>query len=129
MWYAGGHEVFLEINDYESYFTSSTRIPVFLLLKKLKTSLRYMTMNLQVLSKPTLEVEITHISKHGLWILIDHQEWFLSYEDFPWFQSASVKSILNVETVTPEHLYWPDLDIDLSIESIKHPERFPLKAS
>jgi hypothetical protein len=26
----------------------------------------------------------------------------------------------------PEHLYWPDLDIDLSVESIEHPERFPL---
>ena len=85
-------------------------------------------MNLPPLGKPTLEVEVTHISQHGLWILMNHQEWFLSYEDFPWFQLASVKSILNVEAVTPAHLYWPDLDIDLSLESIKHPERFPLKA-
>jgi hypothetical protein len=26
----------------------------------------------------------------------------------------------------PDHLYWPDLDIDLSLESIRHPENFPL---
>jgi hypothetical protein len=24
------------------------------------------------------------------------------------------------------HLYWPDLDIDLAVESIRHPEKFPL---
>jgi len=26
----------------------------------------------------------------------------------------------------PHHLYWPDLDIALAVESIDHPERFPL---
>jgi hypothetical protein len=26
----------------------------------------------------------------------------------------------------PHHLYWPDLDIDLAVESIRHPEQFPL---
>ena len=25
-----------------------------------------------------------------------------------------------------QHLYWPDLDIDLAVESIDHPEQFPL---
>jgi len=25
------------------------------------------------------------------------------------------------------HFYWPDLDVDLSKEIIKNPERFPLK--
>jgi len=27
----------------------------------------------------------------------------------------------------PNHFYWPDLDVDLSKEIIKNPERFPLK--
>src|SRR3546814_7518272 len=27
---------------------------------------------------------------------------------------------------SPQHLYWPDLDIDLAVDSIRHPERFPL---
>jgi len=34
----------------------------------------------------------------------------------------------NVEEPMPGHFYWPNLDVDLSIESIEHPERFPLKA-
>ena len=34
--------------------------------------------------------------------------------------------LLNVELPHPHHLYWPDLDVDLAVESIEHPERFPL---
>lgn len=26
------------------------------------------------------------------------------------------------------HLYWPDIDVDLSVDIIKNPDRFPLKA-
>jgi hypothetical protein len=74
------------------------------------------------------QVEITHISSHGIWLLANGQELFMSYEDFPWFKDASVGKILNVEEPTPGHFYWPDLDIDLSQEIITHPERFPLKA-
>lgn len=52
----------------------------------------------------------------------------MSYEEFPWFKDAPVGKILNVEEPTPGHFYWPELDVDLGIESIEHPERFPLKA-
>jgi hypothetical protein len=34
---------------------------------------------------PTVEVEVTNISAHGLWLLSRDKELFLSYEDFPWF--------------------------------------------
>jgi hypothetical protein len=50
----------------------------------------------------------------------------LAFEDFPWFRDAPVSGVLKVERPQPHHLYWPDLDIDLSVESILHPERFPL---
>ena len=75
-----------------------------------------------------MAVEVTNISSNGLWILIDETEKFLSYEDFPWFRYASVDEILSVELLAPHHLYWEKLDIDLHIESIDHPERYPLKA-
>ena len=78
--------------------------------------------------KNTSAVEVSHVSSHGLWILVGERELFLSYEDFPWFLDAPLKSILNVEEQTPGHLYWPDLDVDLGIETIEHPERFPLVA-
>ena len=41
-------------------------------------------------------------------------------------KDASVGAILNVQLPGPHHLYWPDLDVDLAVESIEHPERFPL---
>jgi hypothetical protein len=53
----------------------------------------------------------------------------MSYEDFPWFADAPVGKILNVEQPSEGHFYWPDLDVDLTVDIIEHPERFPLKAS
>ena len=77
---------------------------------------------------PTSGTEVTNISSHGVWLLSDGRELFLSYDDFPWFRDAPVGKILNVEQASPGHFYWPDLDIDVGIDSIEHPERFPLKA-
>lgn len=68
----------------------------------------------------------TEISAFGIWILINDAEMFLSFDKFPWFADAPVKKILNVETPYPNHLYWPDLDVDLSTEIIMNPENYPL---
>jgi hypothetical protein len=76
----------------------------------------------------TSDVEITNISKHGFWILLGEEEMFVAFSEFPWFKDAPVAKILNVEQVQPHHLYWPDLDVDLAVDSIRHPERFPLVA-
>ncbi|MBW1678110.1 MAG: DUF2442 domain-containing protein [Deltaproteobacteria bacterium] len=85
-------------------------------------------MNSQALGKLTSVVEVTNVSSHGVWLLAGDKELFMPYEDFPWFKDAPIGKILNVEEPTPGHFYWPDLDVDLGIESIEHPERFPLKA-
>ncbi len=74
------------------------------------------------------EAEIQTISEFGIWMLIQGKECFLSYKDFPWFHGASVKQIYHFEFLHGRHLYWPDLDLDLSLESLFTPEKFPLKA-
>ena len=76
----------------------------------------------------TSEVEVTNISRHGFWVLLDGRELFLPFDEFPWFKRATVEEILEVERPNPEHLRWPKLDIDLSVDSIEHPERYPLKS-
>ena len=76
----------------------------------------------------TLTVEVTNISKHGFWLYLDDRELLLPFEDFPWFAEAPLKAVLNVERPTPDHLHWPDLDVDLTVESIEHPESYPLVA-
>jgi hypothetical protein len=78
------------------------------------------------LGKPTSVVEVTNVSRHGFWILIEDEELFLSFESFPWFREASINHILNVTLTQPWHLYWPDLDVDLEVDSIRHPEKYPL---
>jgi hypothetical protein len=70
--------------------------------------------------------EVTNISQHGFWILLEERELFVPFNEFPWFRNATIDSILRVEVPHPRHLYCPDLDIDLAVESIEHPERFPL---
>lgn len=86
-------------------------------------------MTLKTLGKNISTVEVTHISAFGIWLLARDKELFLAYDYFPWFKSASVAEILNVEEISLNHFYWPDLDIDLSTDIIENPERFPLLAS
>ena len=73
----------------------------------------------------TFPVEVTNVSRHGLWLLVGDEELFLPLEQFPWFRDASIEKISVVERPTADHLYWPLLDIDLSVESIRHPAAFP----
>ena len=77
----------------------------------------------------TSEAEVTNISQHGFWLLLDGRELFAPFEEFPWFKQAPVHAILKLERPSSGHLYWPDLDVDLSVDSIEHPERYPLKAT
>jgi hypothetical protein len=71
-------------------------------------------------------VEVTNISPYGFWLLIAEEELFLPYTEFPWFKEAPVGKTCAVVLQHQEHLYWPALDIDLSIESIRNPDAFPL---
>ena len=75
----------------------------------------------------TSAIEVTNISAHGVWILAHDRELFMSYDDFPWFKDQTVKSILNVEEPSKGHFYWPDLDVDLSVDIIENPGQYPLK--
>lgn len=83
-------------------------------------------MTSKVVGENISEVEVLNISKHGFWLFIQGQEYFLSFENFPWFKEAKIAAILNVELLHPHHLYWSDLDVDLELESIKSPEKYPL---
>jgi hypothetical protein len=85
-------------------------------------------MKSETLGTDTSEVEVTQISEHGIWLLLQGKEHFLSCENFPWFNDASISAIHNVELLNEHHLYWSDLDVDLAVESIEDPERFPLCA-
>lgn len=74
----------------------------------------------------TSVAEVTHVSKHGFWWLLDAEELLVPFEQFPWFRQATIEQLSDVRWPTPNHLYWPQLDADLSVESIRNPAAFPL---
>jgi len=76
----------------------------------------------------TSVVEVTNISRHGFWLRLRDRELFVAFTEFPWFEVAPIGKLLNVEWPSEDHLYWPDLDVDVSIRSIEHPEEFPLRS-
>ncbi len=76
--------------------------------------------------KNTSTVEVRNVSPHGFQLLVGGSEFFVSFKEFPWFEDASIRELSNVVLPSPHHLYWPDLDIDLAVESIEHPEKYPL---
>jgi len=71
-------------------------------------------------------VAVTKVSATGIWLRAGGRERFLSFAAFPWFKSASIAAIRRVEEPRPGHFYWPDLDVDLAIDTIEHPDRYPL---
>ena len=74
----------------------------------------------------TSVAELTHVSKHGFWLLLDDEELLVPFEQFPWFRKATIEQLADVQWPTADHLYWPQLDADLSVESIRNPDAFPL---
>jgi hypothetical protein len=83
-------------------------------------------MKSSVRGKSTSHVEVLNISPHGIWILVKDREYFLPYDEYPWFTKAKIAEIQKVELLHGSHLHWPDLDLDLELESIQSPERYPL---
>ncbi len=76
----------------------------------------------------TSPVEVVQLTPQGLWLAYHDREFFLDHDDFPWFREATAGQVFNVTEVSLGHFYWPDIDIDLDVERIEHPERFPLVA-
>lgn len=74
----------------------------------------------------TSVAEVTHISRHGFWLLLDGEELLVPFSEFPWFQKVTIEQIMTVEWPTVDHLYWPLLDLDLSVRSLRTPSDFPL---
>jgi len=76
----------------------------------------------------TSAAEVTNVSAHGLWLLLAEEELFVPYSEFPWFKGATIAQVCDVQWPSPDHLYWPQLDVDLAVESIRNPSAFPLRA-
>ena len=72
-------------------------------------------------------LEVTNIDSLGFWLFVDGKEHYLPYESFPWFADATVRQICHVERHGEDHFHWPEIDVDLTLDRIDHPEKYPLK--
>ncbi|MGE0020913.1 MAG: DUF2442 domain-containing protein [Draconibacterium sp.] len=77
-------------------------------------------------NEETLEVEVTNISTHGFWLMHGDDEFFLSFNEFPWFKNARISEITDVKMLHGKHLFWEKLDIDLTFSMIQNPQDYPL---
>jgi len=73
-----------------------------------------------------ISASVLMINNQGIMISVEGNDYFLSYNRLPWLKDATVRNILNIKMSGKNAVEWPDLDIDLEIDSLKHPERYPL---
>jgi len=83
-------------------------------------------MKLKSRGKNISKAEVLNISPFGIWVLVKAKEYFLPYKKFPWFKAATIIGVQNVELHHGFHLFWPDLDVDLHLDSLTDLEKYSL---
>jgi hypothetical protein len=68
---------------------------------------------------------VTSIENDGFWLLTAEGEFFVSFERYPAFEQATVSQIFNFRESFGD-FHWDELDIDIELDALKHPEQYPL---
>lgn len=58
-------------------------------------------------SARTSKAEVTQVSSHGLWVLVGEREYFLDFDQYPWFAKGSIADVTKVQLLHGRHLRWP----------------------
>jgi len=70
--------------------------------------------------------DVLMINDRGIMISVQGQDYFLSYNRVPWMRNATINEVLDVRMSGKNAIEWPKLDVDLEVDSLRHPERYPL---
>lgn len=76
-------------------------------------------------TKDTL-ASVLLMNDKGILLSVCGQVFFLPYSRVPWMRDASVNDVMNVRMCGRNAIERPALDVDIEIESLRHPERYPL---
>lgn len=71
------------------------------------------------------KAEVTRVSSRGIWLKAHDRKFFLSYYDFPWFKNKPMRAVMHVEEPSPGEFYWPEINVNLGMETLLSPHRFP----
>ncbi len=69
---------------------------------------------------------VSNITPHGFWLELGNEELYMPFVEFPWFEHITVAQLCQVQWAGSDHLYWPALDLDLTVAAIRNPAGFPL---
>jgi hypothetical protein len=69
---------------------------------------------------------VLRIGSIGFWLLVDDREYFIPFNQYPAFQKATVSQIYAMKQIGPDEFTWPELDIDIELNSLQNPDMFPL---
>ena len=72
-------------------------------------------------------ISVGALSLRGFWLVLGERELFLSFARFPWFREFTLRELTSVRHPSPQHLCWPEFDIDLDVDAIENPRRYPLR--
>lgn len=70
--------------------------------------------------------EVTAIGVCGFWLLVDDEEFFVPFDDYPAFRNATVRQVFQFDRLSADQCHWPTLDIDIELDALRNPSRFPL---
>ncbi len=70
-------------------------------------------------------MEITNVERDGFWLLTADGEYFVPYDRYPEFRTATIEQIFHFENQF-DNFHWPDLDMDIELDALKYPEQYPL---
>jgi hypothetical protein len=65
--------------------------------------------------------EVTSIGKLGFWLQFGAEELYLSFVEFPSFEHVTIAQLTHVVSVSASRVYWPALDLDLALDTIRNP--------
>jgi hypothetical protein len=72
--------------------------------------------------------KVLTITSGGVLVEIEEGEFFLPYSRVPWFKNAPVADVLDVRMSGKRSIRWNKLDVDLEVESLLYPDKYPLVA-
>ena len=73
-----------------------------------------------------ISAKVLSINSDGIYLSVGDKDYFISYNRVPWFQNAKVCEVMNVSMMGRMGIRWEDLDVDLEIDSLTNPEKYPL---
>jgi hypothetical protein len=75
----------------------------------------------------TIHAEVTNISALGFWLLVEDSEYFVPFTEYPAFKQATITQIYDMVMLSPTQYHWPQLDVDIELDALQHPERYTLR--